>query len=144
MENYAEIQTEVLNYYDAMQENFTPTYGYEDKPNFGWKSLSLYVYFLKSRSVCRSFPVTDSIVSQIPGMCGASISVLEGKSKIFPHIGDTDGIIRYHLGLRVPAGLPELGFQVKSEMRAWGNGEVLSFCTVHRHKAWNNTDQNLE
>jgi len=72
----------------------------------------------------------------------AMISVMEPGTEIPPHIGDTDGIIRHHLGVSVPIEDPkQVGIKIKSETRGWREGEVLSFCNVHRHCAWNRSSQ---
>src|SRR5262249_12003867 len=63
----------------------------------------------------------------------------EPGANINPHQGDTDAIIRCHLGLSVPGGLPECGFQVGPEIRGWKEGEALPFCDAWTHTSWNNT-----
>ena len=140
-DNYAIIKEEIEAYYrDHRAEfkiNFTP-YSYEQS---GWKTINLYSYFLKYPKNCRRFPKTDAIVNKIPGMCLAQVAVLEPGTKITPHFGDTNAIVRSHLGITIPGDLPELGLRIRAEERCWKEGEALSFCIVNRHCAWNLTDQ---
>jgi len=140
--NYAAIKTEILNNFDAtlihLKTNYTPY----SADTSGWKSINFYTYFLKYPDNCKKFPVINSIVNQIPNKCMAMISVLEPGAKIAPHIGDTDGIDRHHLGIKIPSEDSSLvGLQIKRETRHWSEGEVLSFCNMHRHRAWNLTNE---
>ena len=138
--NFEEIKKEIETYYAKnsaeLKPNFTP-YSYNEQ---GWKTVNLYSYFLKYPENCKKFPKLDRIANQIPGMCLAQIAVLEPGTTIKSHIGDTDAIIRSHLGIKIPGTLPDCGLRIRSEDRAWKEGEVFSFCIVHRHKAWNLTD----
>ena len=75
----------------------------------------------------------------MPGLTSFSINVLEPGSNINPHQGDTDAVVRCHVGLIVPGTLPNLGFQVGSEIRGWEEGKALPFCDAITHTAWNHT-----
>lgn len=73
-------------------------------------------------------------------MTYAALCLLEPQSAVLPHYGDTNTTIRCHLGIRVPAGLPECGIEVAGEKRPWENGKLLMFCDAHYHNVWNKTD----
>ena len=94
-----------------------------------------------SKEAINSCPVTINILNNIPGLISASVSILEPGARINPHYGDTDAIIRCHLGLKIPAGLPSCGFRVGYEDRSWEQGKLLMFNDAAYHKAWNETDQ---
>jgi ornithine lipid ester-linked acyl 2-hydroxylase len=49
--------------------------------------------------------------------------------------------MRCHLGIEVPAGLPDCGLQAGTEQQAWGEGKWLFFNDAFKHSAWNNTDK---
>lgn len=140
-DNYATIKEEIEAYYAAhaeeFQPNFTP-YAYKEQ---GWKTINLYSYFLKYNRNCAKLPRTNEIVSRIPGMSMCQIAVLDAHTRIKAHFGDTDAIIRSHLGIRVPGTLPELGLRVRRKYVTWEEGKVFAFCIAHRHYAWNNTDR---
>jgi len=140
-ENYEAIRKEVVAYYEShgrdIKANFTP-YAYEET---GWRTVNLYSYFLRYEENCKKFPVVDSVVRQIPGMCLAQIAVLDPKTRIKAHFGDTNVIVRSHLGLVVPGDLPEIGIQVKRERQCWKEGDVLALQIANRHYAWNMTDR---
>jgi hypothetical protein len=139
-ENYPTIRKEIVEYYasrgDAIGTNFTP-YAYREK---GWRTANLYSYFLRYADTCRNFPKTEAIVRQIPGMCLAQVAVLDPHTRIKAHLGDTNALIRSHLGIVVPGTLPEIGIRVGREERAWVEGDVLALQIARRHYAWNQTD----
>jgi hypothetical protein len=137
--NYPKIKEEIEAYYaqnsDEMPSNFTP-YDYREK---GWKTLNLYTYGLRYKANCKRFPVLDSVVRKIPGMTMTQIAVLEPGVRIKAHLGDTNSIIRNHMGISIPGKLPDIGLRVGQTEVCWEEGEVFSFCIVHRHYAWNYT-----
>lgn len=139
-ENYPTIRKEIEEYYAArgaeIGANFTP-YAYREK---GWRTANLYSYFLRYPRVCARFPKTEAIVRQIPGMCLAQVAVLDPHTRIKAHLGDTNALVRSHLGIVVPGGLPEIGIRVGREKRGWAEGEVLALQIARRHYAWNQTD----
>ncbi len=106
-----------------------------------WKTMGLYYWKFTLHGNCRKCPNTVRLIKSIPGMLSCSVSVLEKKSNINPHQGDTDAIIRCHLGLSVPAGLPDCGFQVGKEIQPWRSGKMLLFCDAHTHTAWNHSNE---
>lgn len=104
-----------------------------------WKSMGLYFWKLTMHKNCRECPETVRILKSIPGLTSFSLSVLEAGSNVNPHQGDTDATYKCHVGISIPDGLPECGFQVGTEIRAWKEGEALPFCDAHTHTAWNNS-----
>lgn len=139
-ENYETIRKEIVDYYesqgDRIEANFTP-YAYAEK---GWRTANLYSYFLRYPDVCARFPKTDAVVRQIPGMCLAQVAVLDPHTRVKAHLGDTNALIRSHLGIVVPGTLPEIGIHVGHEKRAWVEGDVFAIQIARRHYAWNDTD----
>jgi aspartyl/asparaginyl beta-hydroxylase (cupin superfamily) len=139
-EAYPDLKEEIERRYaerqGAWQPNYTP-YAYSEP---GWKTVNLFSYFLEYPRAIAQFPVTAKVVRSIPGMCLAQIAVLEPHTRIKAHFGDTDAVIRTHLGIRVPGKLPELGIRVGREERAWREGETFAIQIAHRHYAWNRTD----
>ncbi|HXH20135.1 MAG TPA: aspartyl/asparaginyl beta-hydroxylase domain-containing protein [Chitinophagales bacterium] len=99
--------------------------------NFTWR-------FHKNR---KYFPVTCAALDKIPNCTLAAISVLSPHSTIMPHYGDTNGIIRCHLGLVIPDKHPVCGIRVGKEEMGWAEGETLFFTEAHQHTTWNNSDK---
>lgn len=86
------------------------------------------------------FPFTWSVVQQVPNCVFAGISILPPHTEIKPHYGDTNAIVRAHLGLVVPAPYPDIAIHVGEEERGWEEGKMLCFINVTKHWVWNNTD----
>lgn len=107
-----------------------------------WKTVSLKWWGLELYSHQKYFPETTKFINSVPNLVSASFNLLEPHSKIYPHCGDTNGIYRCHLGLIIPAGLPECGFRVTEEKREWKEGQWLIFIDAKEHEAWNNSDGN--
>ena len=106
-----------------------------------WKGLSFFLWNKKFPANCNRCPKTVAFISSIPGMTSASLSILDPQADILPHYGDTNTVIRAHLGLKIPSPLPDCGFEVSGEKRSWQEGEWLLFCDAHQHRAWNKTDE---
>ncbi len=142
-ENWKTILKEFQPLIDALEENeLKPYYNAEIQfPPKKWKTLGLMFWGKRNKANWSKYPLTTQIMSSIPGLVGISLSKLEAGASIKPHSGETNGIIRCHLGLDIPASLPECGFQVKDEQRSWQNGEIIMFTDAHIHKAWNNSDK---
>lgn len=105
-----------------------------------WSSIPLVTWGLYYHRQLALFPATSSALRKIDGLVSASFSVLQAGSSIYPHFGDTNAIFRAHMGVIVPAGLPEVGFRVNGQERAWKEGEFLFFCDGYVHSAWNHSE----
>ena len=81
----------------------------------------------------KHLPKLTKIINSIPRVMTAQVAILHPGRRIKAHFGDTNALIRSHLGLVVPGDLPELGFRNKSDEQCWKEGEVLAICIAHRH-----------
>tara|TARA_R110002049_G_scaffold200299_5_gene370986 strand:+ start:10099 stop:10839 length:741 start_codon:yes stop_codon:yes gene_type:complete len=106
-----------------------------------WKTEGLLFWGYFFRKNHSAFRETWKIAKQIPGIVSFSISELEPESKIKPHNGDTNAIIRVHFPITVPSGLPECSFTVNGETRPWEEGKLLLFNDAQIHEAQNLTNQ---
>lgn len=140
-EHYEAIRDEILTFYNkqsgSIKSNNIP-YNYEDP---GWKTHTLFAFGLKHRKNCDDLPFLESIVSQIPDMTTATVSILEPQTRIHAHVGSSSAIIRTHLGISIPAAYPDVGIKVRGNARGWEEGKLFGIEMAHRHYAWNNTDQ---
>jgi aspartyl/asparaginyl beta-hydroxylase (cupin superfamily) len=110
--------------------------------NAAWKTAGLMYWTMKSERNIELFPKTWEIFRAIPNVTSCSLHLLEPHSTIKPHIGDTDAMLRCHLGLVIPAPLPRCGFRVGDEMTSWEEGKIFIFNDACAHTAWNNTSDN--
>ncbi|MCW4629713.1 MULTISPECIES: aspartyl/asparaginyl beta-hydroxylase domain-containing protein [Marinomonas] len=106
-----------------------------------WKTTGFFFWNWRIHKNCRRCPKTTAILESIPNLTGGNLSILEPGANINPHQGDTNAHVKVHIGLSIPKGLPDCGFQVGDEIRGWKEGELLLFCDAHRHTAWNHSDE---
>lgn len=106
-----------------------------------WKNIYLYNFGWKKHKNCARFPKTHALLKEVPDLIFGGITVLEPKSKVLPHNGETNTIIRCHLGLSIPAPHPVCGVRVGPEEQGWQNGKVTMFSDAHYHSTWNDSDE---
>lgn len=107
-----------------------------------WRTIALKTWNIQLFKNQKQFPVTTALLNKYPQIISASFNLLESNSNILPHCGDTNAIYRCHLGLNIPEGLPNCGFKVRDELRAWENNQWLIFMDAYKHEGWNNTNNN--
>lgn len=105
-----------------------------------WKTFFFYGYGFKSEENCRRCPETARLVESVPGMKTAFFSILEPGKHIPPHRGPYKGVMRYHLGLKVPEPNEKVRIRVGDDVRHWEEGKSLLFDDTHEHEVWNDTD----
>jgi aspartyl/asparaginyl beta-hydroxylase (cupin superfamily) len=139
-ENFDQIKEEALAF--VASNDFPPYFNKSmttRKNSWKTKGLLFWGYFFRKNY--SHFQETWKVVKQIPGLSAFSVSILEGGSKIKPHVGDTNAIIRVHLPVEVPAGLPQCSFTVKGETKAWKEGVPILFNDAQLHEAQNLSDK---
>ncbi len=82
-----------------------------------------------------------SLLENIPGLTGLSISILPPQTSVKPHYGDTDAIYRIHIPVKIPSQLPVCGLRVNGIEKSWGEIKALAFCDAHLHEAWNHSNE---
>ena len=106
-----------------------------------WKTSNFIFWSKKVDENCSKIPETLKIFLQIPGLTSMAISVLDADSHIKPHHGDTNAILRCHLGLHIPASSPTTALKVEDEIKGWEEGKLMIFCDAWKHEAWNKSDK---
>lgn len=100
-----------------------------------WRTFLLFAYGAKSVRNTQLCPKTTQVLSAIPGLKTAFFSVLGPGKVIPPHRGPYKGLLRAHLGIRIPKG--DCGIKVGGEVRSWQRGKLLFFDDTYQHEAWN-------
>ena len=106
-----------------------------------WRNICFYNYMWKKPAACKRYPKTYALLQRIPNLSYAALNMLEPNSEIYPHQGDTNITARCHLGLLIPAGLPDCGMKVNGTETGWEEGKIFAFSDAHWHSAWNHTSQ---
>lgn len=105
-----------------------------------WKTYFLLGYGFRVDEHLARCPETAKALEAIPGITTAMFSIFAPHKRIPPHVGPYKGVLRYHLGLRVPEPTSACGITVRGETRHWAEGASLVFDDVWEHEAWNDTD----
>lgn len=138
-DNWEKIRDEVIEY-EMKMGNIKGHSSYaspaDTSSENAWSVINLMSYMWKFHKTRENFPFISSIVDQVPNCTTAAISVLAPDSVIKPHYGDTNGIIRSHLGLIVPDKYPITGMKVGEDEKGWEEGEMLCFSAVCQHEVW--------
>lgn len=106
-----------------------------------WKVFFFYAYGGKIERNCQQCPNTTAVLHQIPGLKTAMFSILSLQKHLPPHRGPYNGVLRYHLGLKVPGDGTQCGIRVGDDVRYWQEGASLIFDDSYDHEAWNRTDE---
>ena len=106
-----------------------------------WKTFFLYGFGFRSELNCARCPATTALVETIPGMQTAFFSILAPGKHIPEHRGPYKGLLRYHLGLRIPDPAEQCRIEVGGEVRTWHEGRSLLFDDTYLHEAWNDSDE---
>ena len=105
-----------------------------------WKTFFLFGFGHKMEKNCAICPNTANLVEDIPGMKTAFFSILSPGKHIPDHRGLYRGLLRYHLGLKIPEPKEDIIIRVDEEYRNWEEGKSMMFDDTYQHEVWNNTD----
>ena len=105
-----------------------------------WKTYFFKAFGFRAEGNCRRCPKTAALLDQIPGLKVAFFSILAPGKHIPRHRGKHKGLIRYHLGLKVPEPAEQCYIQVDDQIAHWQEGKSLIFDDTYYHEVWNNTD----
>lgn len=104
-----------------------------------WKIFPLYAYGDRFARNCARCPATARAIQRIPDLKVAMFSIFQAGKEVPPHRGPYGGVLRYHLGLKVPKPETQCGITVGSDRRTWTEGGSLVFDDSHQHHAWNHS-----
>jgi aspartyl/asparaginyl beta-hydroxylase (cupin superfamily) len=142
--HWNEFKDEIKHLISEQDKNFISNSYLNIATNNGWSSLSFFFwgYPQKDISLLRGkCPTLTDYLANIPVLVSASLSKLEPQTIINEHRGDTNAVFRCHLGIEIPASLPQCGIKVSSEEKSWAEGKWLFFNDAWKHSAWNKTDK---
>jgi len=141
--HWPDLKNELHNFIKNKDDKFLSTKALYDKIDIhnGWSALIFKFWGLNiSNEFKKECPKTMQYLNKIPGLVSLSFSKLAPKAALAEHVGDTNAILRCHLGIEIPAQLPDCGIKVNGEEKNWEEGKWLIFNDAYLHGTWNNTD----
>ena len=106
-----------------------------------WKTYFLYGFGFRTDANCARCPETARLVASVPGMKTAMFSILAPGKHIPPHCGPYKGVVRYHLGVKVPRDRGQCQIRIGDQFATWTEGESLCFDDTYEHEVWNHTNE---
>ena len=138
-QNAEAIQQEVIAYWSSTE--LSPYFHQRMvSKKDGYKTLSLRWWSIEFYKNQCAFPILSEWLRNRPDVLTLSINVLEPRTRISPHMGDTNGVVRGHFGIQIPEGLPKCGIRVKRETKAWKDKAWLWFTDAYEHETWNESE----
>jgi aspartyl/asparaginyl beta-hydroxylase (cupin superfamily) len=141
-EHWPELEKEVKGFIAEKDKSFQSN-NYQDVAiKGGWSSLT-FVFWgsVTSKYFYKKCPKLMSHLNKATGLSSLSLSLLSPNSSIAKHRGDTNAVIRCHLGIEVPDSLPICGLKVGEEEKEWQEGKWVLFNDAYIHSAWNNSNK---
>lgn len=141
LRHYDTIRAEVRDY---VAGRFDITYAHPSPPKMSgpraWKNIYFKNYSVNYGLGRRYFPRTFRLFADRPEFTLAGITTLAPGGRLLSHCGETNAVIRCHLGLRVPGTLPAVGMRVNGESTGWEEGRVFAFTDAYQHEVWNESE----
>lgn len=104
-----------------------------------WKTFVFMGYGMRSARNLARCPATAQALRGIPGVRTAFFSILEPGKRIPLHKGPYNGVLRLHLGLRVPQPRERCWIEVDGQRYHWREGEAVIFDDLYPHQVHNDT-----
>jgi aspartyl/asparaginyl beta-hydroxylase (cupin superfamily) len=137
---YPIIKEELMNVLASEGTGFKSYVSEEQRRLSGWNTYNFFFYGKKFEDNCARCPKTTALLESLPRFERDHImfSSLNPHSRIPPHVGPMNGIVRAHLPLVVPQGCY---IRVGNEERTWHEGKLLAFDDSFEHEVFNHSDQ---
>jgi beta-hydroxylase len=114
---------------------------YKISPDDLWRTFVLYGFGHRSELACELCPETAAALALVPKLESAFFSILAPGKHVPRHRGVTRGMVRCHLGLKVPNDPDHCWMDVGGVRCTWQDGELLFFDDTYPHEVWNDTDE---
>lgn len=106
-----------------------------------WKTFWFMGFGARSEHNLALCPATARALEKIPGLETAMFSILAPRLHIPRHAGVTKGVLRSHLGLKVPRDAEKARMEIGSASFHWQEGKAVVFDDTYKHAVWNDTDE---
>lgn len=105
-----------------------------------WKLYFVNVLGKENPQAAAVLPTLTKTLRKVKGVVNACISVLDPGVSLAAHNGPYAGILRYHLGLRIPRLNPPT-IRVDGEHYEWREGESIVLDDTFEHEVTNTCDE---
>jgi len=106
-----------------------------------WRTYNLILFNQDVPTNTKKCPKTTRLLKKIPGMQSALFSFMKPGAYVPPHNDPAKGVIRYHLGLKVPKESEKCFINVDGRKYNWEEGKGVIFDDVYDHWVRNDTDE---
>ncbi|MCB1282651.1 MAG: aspartyl/asparaginyl beta-hydroxylase domain-containing protein [Salinibacterium sp.] len=106
-----------------------------------WRVFVLFGFGERSERYCALCPETTRALEAIAGLKTAWFSILAPHYHVPRHKGITKGLVRAHLGLKVPQDRERCRMVVGDQEFHWEEGRCVVFDDSRRHEVFNDTDE---
>lgn len=114
---------------------------YRISPDSMWKTF-VFMGFGEVSELNRELcPETAKALDKVPTLQNAFFSVLAPGKHIPRHRGVTKGLVRCHLGVKVPKDKEHCRMEVGDQGFVWEEGKLVFFDDTFPHEVWNETDE---
>jgi len=135
---YVDQHYQLQAYHDTDSAQYTISAMVE--PNKKWKIFVLSLCGETPELALKLCPQTCKMLESIPNVYQAFFSVLEPGKPVPAHNGPYRGILRYHLGLKIPAQNPP-SIRIKDQIYFWQDGKSFLFDDTWEHEVFNNAKE---
>ncbi len=138
--NLANIQQETLSLLERGALDIKPYFNNSMVEGTKWEAVSFMLWKERNEAAIVMGAPVVAYFKDIRGLVSLSISILQPKTRIKGHHGDTDATYRIHIPIYIPSQVvDECGLKVSGSVRAWYENEILVFNDACFHEAWNMT-----
>jgi aspartyl/asparaginyl beta-hydroxylase (cupin superfamily) len=123
--------------YHRIDKNQTYIAGTVDQDR-AWRTYMVYALGERNERYAAQCPRTAELLGKVPNITNAFFSILDPGKSIPPHEGGYRGLLRYHLGLLVPADQPP-HIRVKDRIFRWKEGDAFIFDDSWEHEVINHS-----
>ncbi len=112
--------------------------------NRDWRMLLVKGYGVTVPANATRMPTLARLLGQCPEVTSATVSFLAPRKHIPRHTGPFPGILRFHLGLKMPLGpdgQPATVMTIADEPHRFGDGEFLLWDDTYPHEVDNAADE---
>jgi aspartate beta-hydroxylase len=143
-ERYPEVREEFDRITDAESAGFLPAREEASLIGAGtWKLILFWSHGVRNPDAAGLFPVLSSVIDSIPEVTSTGVGVvtlswLQPGTQLVPHCGSSNGRLRVHYPIKVPAGT---GMRVGEEIVTWEEGKCVVFDDSFEHEVWHHGDE---